>query len=86
MPATKAAAIPATGTPEAPGRRVFSSPLASSKAPRVEIGLQQGELDQIVLCAAAADTLVLTGQGSERLYCRGEIAPFERGEASRQRR
>ena len=52
----------------------------------VDIGFQQGKLNQIVLCAAAANTLVLTGEGSERLYCRGEIAPFERSEASRQRR
>ena len=68
------------------GTACAQQPLGLFQAPRAEIGLQQGELDQIVLRAAAADTLVLTGKGSDRLYCRGEIAPFERGEASRQRR
>ena len=39
-----------------------------------------------MLRAAAADTLVLAGKGSQRLDCRCEIPPFERGEAARQRR
>jgi len=39
-----------------------------------------------VLRTAAADALVLTGKGSQRLYRRGEIPPLESREAARQRR
>src|SRR5690349_24247785 len=51
-----------------------------------ETGREQGELDQVVLCAAAADALVLTGKRCQRIYRRGEIAPLERGKAARQGR
>jgi hypothetical protein len=39
-----------------------------------------------VLRTAAADALVMTGEGRERLYRRGEIPPLERREAARQRK
>src|SRR6516225_9273036 len=68
------------------GTASAQQPLGLLQTPGAEIGPEQGELDQIVLRAAAADTLVLTGKGSERLYCRGEIPPLERGKAARQRR
>src|SRR5215467_9528825 len=61
-------------------------PLGLFQTTGAEIGFQQGELNQIVLRTTAADALVLTGKGRQRLYRRGEIPPLERGEAARQRR
>src|SRR6266851_135107 len=53
---------------------------------RVEIGLQQGELDQVVLRAAATNAFVFPGERRKRLDRRGKIAAFECLEAVRQRR
>jgi len=68
------------------GAACAQQPFSLFQTTGAETGLQQGELDQIVLRTAAADALVLTGKGRQRLYRRGEIPPFERREAARQRR
>src|SRR5690348_10010801 len=52
----------------------------------VEIGLQQSELDQVVLGAAAADAFVLPGERGEGVDRSGKIAAFESGQSPRQRR
>ena len=57
------------------GTATAQQPFGFFQTPGGEIGREQGELDQIMLRAAAADPLVLTGKRSERLYCRGGISP-----------
>ena len=52
----------------------------------VDVGPQQGELDQIVLRTATADAFVIPGERRKRLDRAGKIAVFERREATRQRR
>ena len=56
------------------------------QAVRANIGPQQRELDQIELCAAAADALEFADNRFKRLDCGGEIATFESGEGARHRR
>jgi hypothetical protein len=51
----------------------------------VEISLQQCELDQVVLRAAATDALVLAGERGQRLDRAQKIAAFEGPQATRQR-
>src|SRR6516165_3607234 len=50
----------------------------------LDVGSQQGELDQVVLCAAAANAFVLTRQRRQRLDRAGKILPLERRKAARQ--
>jgi hypothetical protein len=50
------------------------------------MGLEQGELHQIKLRAAAADAFELADNWLERIDRRGEIPPLERGEAAGDRR
>ena len=51
----------------------------------IEIGLQQRELDQVVLRAAAADAFVFAGERGEHLDRGGKIPAFERRKSARQR-
>ena len=51
------------------------------QAVRAEIGLQQRELDQVELRAAAADAFELAGNRFKRVDRGGEILPFECGES-----
>ena len=55
-------------------------------AVRAEIGLQQSELHQVELRAAAADAFELAGNRCERGDCSGESAALKGGEAARHRR
>src|SRR5215472_8235661 len=50
----------------------------------LDVGSQQGELDQVVLCAAAANAFVLARQRRQRLDRAREILPLERRKAARQ--
>src|SRR5215218_479537 len=63
------------GRPDDANARSTGAPRGKQAASLVElssseVGLQQSELDQVVLCAAAADAFVLTGEGFERIDCR----------------
>ena len=44
----------------------------------LDVGSQQGELDQVVLCAAAANAFVLARQRRQRFDRAGKIPPLER--------
>ena len=55
-------------------------------AVHVEIGLQQRELDEVVLRAAASNALAFRGERGKHLDRRGKIPAFERREAARQHR
>ena len=48
------------------------------RAVRVDISLQQRELDEVELCAAAADSFEFGDNRFERIDCGGEISPLER--------
>jgi hypothetical protein len=61
-----AEASPATGTPEAPGRRALSR-RSACRLVGLEVRLQQREFDQVVLRAAAADTPIFGGERGKRL-------------------
>jgi hypothetical protein len=50
----------------------------------LDVGSQQGELDQVVLCAAAANAFVLTRQRRQRRDRAGKILSLERPKAARQ--
>ena len=52
----------------------------------VDIGLHQGKLDQIVLCAAAANALVFAGEWRQCFNRAGRIPALECRQAARQRR
>ena len=52
----------------------------------INAGTQQGEVDQVVLRAAAADALVIPGERRKRRDRARKIAVFEGREAARQRR
>src|SRR5437016_6170589 len=66
------------GPPHAEQMARFTRPIGA------EIGPQQGELDQVMLRTAAANTFVLPGERRKRLDRSGKIAAFERREAARQ--
>jgi hypothetical protein len=51
----------------------------------VDIGLQQGKLDQIVLCAAPANALVFAGEWRQCFNRAGRIPALECRQAARQR-
>ena len=51
----------------------------------VEIGLQQRELDQVVLRAAAANAFASPRERCQRLDRDGKVSAFERREAAPQR-
>ena len=52
---------------------------------RLDVGLQQGKLDQIVLCTAAANALVFAGEWRQCFNRAGKIPAFECRQAARQR-
>src|SRR5437879_536835 len=74
------------------GNSGSARPLRAEQTPRflrpigLDIGLQQGELDQIVLRTAAANALVFPSERRERLDRAGKISALEGREAARQRR
>ena len=72
--------------PAAPGRRALSRLPCVLQPVGLEIGLQQRELDQVVLRAAASNALAFRGKRGKHLDRRGKIPAFERREAARQHR
>ena len=72
-----AAPSPATGRCEEPRCRATQHPPRIVQASRTDIGLQQGELDQVELRAATADALELFRNRFERVDRGGEFLPFE---------
>ena len=52
----------------------------------IEAGLQQCELDQIVLRAAATNAFVLSGERRQHRDCFGKVGALERSKATCQRR
>jgi hypothetical protein len=92
-PATKGdPPLNATAATPYDGNAESTRPSHSEQTPRflqpigVEISLQQGELDRIVLRATAANAFVLTRERRKHLDRAGKIPAFERREAMCQRR